>query len=42
MLYCFLGGLDFVLGPVVGAFLLSISFELLGALQQYQALLYGG
>ena len=24
MLYCFLGGLDFVLGPVVGAFLLSI------------------
>jgi branched-chain amino acid transport system permease protein len=41
MLYCFLGGLDFVLGPVVGAFLLSISFELLGALQQYQALLYG-
>jgi branched-chain amino acid transport system permease protein len=42
MLYCFLGGLDFVLGPVVGAFLLSISFELLGSLQQYQALLYGG
>ena len=41
MLYCFLGGLDFVLGPIVGAFLLSISFELLGALQQYQALLYG-
>lgn len=41
MLYCFLGGLDFVLGPVVGAFLLVIAFELLGALQQYQALLYG-
>ena len=41
MLYCFLGGLDFVLGPMVGAFLLVIAFELLGALQQYQALLYG-
>ena len=41
MLYCFLGGLDFVLGPVVGAFLLVIAFEVLGALQQYQALLYG-
>ena len=41
MLYCFLGGLDFVLGPIVGAFLLVIAFELLGALQQYQALLYG-
>jgi branched-chain amino acid transport system permease protein len=41
MLYCFFGGLDFVLGPVVGAFLLVIAFELLGELQQYQALLYG-
>jgi branched-chain amino acid transport system permease protein len=41
MLYCFLGGLDFVLGPVVGAFLLVIALELLTALQQYQALLYG-
>jgi branched-chain amino acid transport system permease protein len=41
MLYCFLGGLDFVLGPVVGAFLMVVSFELLNALQRYQALLYG-
>jgi len=41
MLYCFLGGLDFVLGPIVGAFLLVISFELLAGLQQFQALLYG-
>jgi branched-chain amino acid transport system permease protein len=41
MLYCFLGGLDFVIGPIVGAFLLVISFELLGELQRYQALLYG-
>jgi branched-chain amino acid transport system permease protein len=41
MLYCFLGGLDFVFGPVVGAFLLVISFELLHDLQQYQTLIYG-
>jgi branched-chain amino acid transport system permease protein len=41
MLYCFLGGLDFVLGPVLGAFLLVIALELLGELQRYQALLYG-
>jgi branched-chain amino acid transport system permease protein len=41
MLFCFLGGLDYVLGPVVGAFLLVIAFELLAALQRYQALLYG-
>ena len=41
MLYCFLGGLDAVLGPVVGAFLLVFAFELLDALQRYQALLYG-
>ena len=41
MLYCFLGGLDFIFGAVVGAFLLVISFELLHDLQQYQALIYG-
>jgi branched-chain amino acid transport system permease protein len=41
MLYCFLGGLDFVFGPVVGAFLLVISFELLHDLQRYQTLIYG-
>lgn len=41
MLYCFLGGLEFVLGPVLGAYLLSFAFELLAALQRYQALLYG-
>jgi branched-chain amino acid transport system permease protein len=40
-LYCFLGGLDFVLGPAVGAFLLVFAFEFLDALQRYQALLYG-
>jgi branched-chain amino acid transport system permease protein len=41
MLYCFLGGLDFVLGPVVGAFVLVIGFEILHELQQYQSLMYG-
>jgi branched-chain amino acid transport system permease protein len=41
LLYCFLGGLDYLFGPVVGAFLLVISFELLHAIQDYQALIYG-
>jgi branched-chain amino acid transport system permease protein len=41
MLYCFLGGLSYILGPVVGAFLLVIAFELLTAVQDYQALIYG-
>ena len=41
MLYCFLGGLDFVLGPMVGAWLLVFAFEFLDALQRYQSLLYG-
>jgi branched-chain amino acid transport system permease protein len=41
MLYCFLGGLSYVFGPVVGAFLLIISFEVLHSAQQYQTLMYG-
>jgi branched-chain amino acid transport system permease protein len=41
MLYCFLGGLSYLFGPVVGAFLLVISFELLHAVQDYQALIFG-
>jgi branched-chain amino acid transport system permease protein len=41
MLYCFLGGLSYLFGPIVGAFLLVISFELLHAVQDYQALIYG-
>lgn len=40
MLYCFLGGLGFVFGPVVGTFVLFISFELLHGLKEYQTLLY--
>lgn len=41
MLYCFLGGLDFVFGPIIGAFILTIGFEYLQALQQYQTVIYG-
>ncbi len=40
ILYCFLGGLAFVVGPVVGAFLLFLSFEVLHAFQEYQQLIY--
>lgn len=40
ILYCFLGGLAYVTGPIVGAFLLFILFELLHELQQYQQLIY--
>ena len=40
MLYCFLGGLEYVLGPIVGTFLLTTSFELLRSIQQYQELIY--
>jgi branched-chain amino acid transport system permease protein len=40
MLYCFLGGLDYLFGPVVGAFLLIISFELLHKVQTYQTMIY--
>ncbi|MDR7481824.1 MAG: branched-chain amino acid ABC transporter permease [Armatimonadota bacterium] len=40
MLYCFLGGLSSVFGPVVGAFVLFLSFELLAGLRQYQTLVY--
>lgn len=40
MLYCFLGGLDYVLGPLVGTILLVVSFQVLQPLQQYQPLIY--
>ncbi len=40
ILYCFLGGLAYVGGPIVGAFLLFILFEVLHDLQQYQSLFY--
>lgn len=41
LLYCFLGGLDFVSGAALGVFVLTILFELLQAFQQYQSLVYG-
>ena len=41
MLFCFLGGLEFVSGAMVGAFALTILFELLSEFQQYQTLIYG-
>jgi branched-chain amino acid transport system permease protein len=40
ILYCFLGGLAYVAGPVVGTFILFIAFESLHPLQQYQQLIY--
>lgn len=39
-LFCFLGGLAFVGGPIVGAFLLTVSFQLFHEFQQYQQLVY--
>jgi len=40
MLYCFLGGLEYVSGPIVGTFLLVASFELLRSIQRWQELIY--
>lgn len=40
MLYCFLGGLGYVFGPIVGTFVLFLSFELLQRLNEYQPLVY--
>lgn len=39
-LYCLLGGPGYVAGPVVGAFLLTIAFQLLHDFQQYQQIAY--
>jgi branched-chain amino acid transport system permease protein len=40
MLYCFLGGLQYVIGPVVGAFVLFLGFQFLSVFQSYQTLIY--
>lgn len=40
MLYCFLGGLGYVFGPLVGTFVLVIAFEFLHGLNEYQPLIY--
>lgn len=42
MIYCFVGGLQFVLGPLVGAVTLSTAFEVLGEFQRYQTLMFSG
>ena len=40
MLYCFLGGLGYVFGPLVGTFVLFIAFEFLHGLNEFQPLIY--
>ncbi len=40
MLYCFLGGLGYVFGPVIGTFVLFLAFETLQGLNEYQPLIY--
>jgi branched-chain amino acid transport system permease protein len=40
MLNCFLGGLGYVLGPLVGTFVLRFGWELLFQAAQYQLLIY--
>jgi branched-chain amino acid transport system permease protein len=40
MLYCFLGGLGYVFGPIVGTFVLFIGFEFLQGLNEFQPLIY--
>ena len=40
MLYCFLGGLGYVFGPIVGTFVLFLSFEMLQGFNEYQPLIY--
>jgi branched-chain amino acid transport system permease protein len=40
LLYCVLGGLGYMFGPVVGTFVLSGSFEVLRSIQNYQGILY--
>lgn len=41
MLYCFLGGLGYVFGPIIGTFVLFFAFEFLHGLNEYQPLIYG-
>ncbi len=40
MLYCFVGGLGFVTGPMLGTFLLYFGWDLLAVAKQYQLLVY--
>jgi branched-chain amino acid transport system permease protein len=40
MLYCFVGGLGYVTGPMLGTFLLYFGWDLLSVAKQYQLLIY--
>lgn len=42
MLYCFLGGLGYVFGPILGTFLLYFGWDLLSVARDYQLLIYSG
>lgn len=42
MLYCFLGGLGYVFGPLLGTLLLYFGWDLLSAAKEYQLLIYSG
>lgn len=42
MLYCFLGGLSYVFGPMLGTLLLYFGWDLLAIAKQYQLLIYSG
>lgn len=42
MLYCFVGGLGFVTGPMLGTFLLYFGWDVLSAAKEYQLLIYSG
>jgi len=40
-LYCFLGGLEYISGPILGAFIFTVAFESLRGLKDYQSIIYG-
>lgn len=42
MLYCFLGGLGYVFGPMLGTLLLYFGWDLLSIAREYQLLVYSG
>lgn len=42
MLYCFLGGLGYVFGPILGTLLLYFGWDILQAAGKYQLLIYSG
>ena len=40
MLYCFLGGLSYVFGPMLGTLVLYFGWDLLSIAKDYQLLIY--